>query len=506
MIEGGVLSEDNLNSKTYVEDVLEACYLNTAIFAKTFFPDIVSTPFVEMHLELFRLFDDPKVKKAAAAAPRGTGKTTLANIFCAKKTLYRDINFLTYMSKSSTSAQLSTDNLKMLLMSSPEVTKLFGAVKAQKGALDGYDQTFSKAAWATSYGAFVLPRGCGQQVRGLLYRFKRPDLFVFDDLEDDELLASEEQRKKIKDWFHSQPMKCIDEYSEDYKFIYIDTVKHEDSLLEQLLKSPEWESVRLSLCDENCNTNNPYYMSTERIKQVKKEHEARGALDIFYREYLGLPVSTEDAVFMPPFQRFKESEIGDKFRMMKSVVLVDPAKTVKLHSADSAIVGVSFDREHHGIYVRDIVSGKLYPDELYDEALKMVARLGAFKLAVEVTSLNEFITQPFKNQIRQRGIPTMFVELKARGKKEERIAALAPYYRQGWVWHNEACCGKLETQLMSFPRSQLWDVMDAFAYIVEMLEMDGDYFENSELLPEGDAESIYEELENEGSLEDWRFI
>jgi hypothetical protein len=85
------------------------------------------------------------------------------------------------------------------------------------------------------------------------------------------------------------------------------------------------------------------------------------------------------------------------------------------------------------------------------------------------------------------------VELKARDKKENRIAALAPFYRLGYVYHNELVSKKLETQLMMFPRSKMWDVMDAAAYVVELMEMEGDYFDPSNSLDEED----YDELENE---------
>jgi len=130
---------------------------------------------------------------------------------------------------------------------------------------------------------------------------------------------------------------------------------------------------------------------------------------------------------------------------------------------------------------------------------------------VEVTSLNEFIVQPIKNEMMKRGQMMELIELKARGQagragkgKEDRIAALVPYYRQGYIFHNEACCGGLEAQLLSFPRSKLWDIMDATAYVVEMLELGNRYFEPPDF---EDSEDEYKELyeECEPTTEDWRY-
>jgi predicted phage terminase large subunit-like protein len=176
---------------------------------------------------------------------------------------------------------------------------------------------------------------------------------------------------------------------------------------------------------------------------------------------------------------------------------------VKLHSADSAIIGISFDRESRAIYIRDVDAGKFYPEELYDKAIDMVERIRARIIAPEVTSLNEFITQPFLNQLKLRGCWAQFVELKARMKKEDRISALVPYYRQGFVFHNKSCCQKLESQLLSYPRSRLWDVMDAEAYIIELMELEGQYFDPPDI-PEDDES--YFDLENDGIIKDWRLV
>jgi hypothetical protein len=117
----------------------------------------------------------------------------------------------------------------------------------------------------------------------------------------------------------------------------------------------------------------------------------------------------------------------------------------------------------------------------------------------------------------QRGLNFELIELKARagtgeyagkGKgKSGRIAALAPFYRKGQIKHNRRVCGVLETQLLSFPRSKRWDVMDAAAYVVEMMEMGGRYFsyKNAAQTPE-DIEKEYAELEYDTPLDGWQVI
>ena len=482
-----------------IKEILKACYRSTKVASKVLFPERFYRPFSSLHDQIFKVLDDDSMQKVVIAAPRGFGKTTIDTIsYPAKKILFQEKKFIVPVSCTATSAVMQGENLKRELVSNIDIARLFGPMKSD---------SFSKEQWITSNGIMIMPRGAGQQIRGLLYERYRPDLIIADDLEDKEGVKSEEQRAKLKEWWFSDVCNSIDRGSKDWKIIFVGTVLHEDSLLVNLLDDPEWHSVHLSLCDDEFNSNWPDFMSTEDVKALYEAHKNRtpSQVDLFFQEYRNIPISTEDATFKVEY--FKSYDETEKVRTGKNkgwinVVIVDPAKTVKIHSADTAIVGVGFDRETQGIYVRDVISEKLYPDEIYDKAIDMVGRLGARILAPEVTSLNQFIVQPLKSQMRVKGCFAKIVELKAQGKKEDRIKELVPYYRQGLIYHNPTCCTKLESQLIGFPRSRLWDVMDALAYILKLMEMEGYYFDPPDMDIYEDED--YSDLENETPLQYWR--
>ena len=392
------------------------------------------------------------------------------------------------------------ENLKRELAGNLVVRKLFGDVKSE---------SFSKEQWISSSGTMVMPRGAGQQIRGILYDIHRPDLIIADDLEDPEAVRNEDLRAKLKEWWFTDVCNSIDRSKNDWKIIVVGTILHEDSLLVNLLEDPEWHPVILSICDDDLKSNWPDLMSDEDVRKLHASHKRKGQLDLFYREYRNISVSTEDATFRQEYFKYyseTDSEFQKNIRNLENFVIVDPAKTVKLHSAESAVVGVGVDMASARLYVRDVVSKKMYPDELYNEMFGMVARLNAHVLGVEVTSLNEFIKQPVQNEIIKRRIPIGEpIWLNARAKKEDRIAQLVPFYRQGYVFHNNSCCGGLEAQLMSFPRSRLWDIMDAFAYIIELMELGGRYFEPT-FIKDEDPEAEFKELEQdyEPMMKNWR--
>lgn len=497
-----------------LETVLLACMQSTRVTAETLFPDIFYTEFSEAHNVIFNLIDSG-AKKIAIAAPRGLGKTSIARTLAARFILFRLVNFICYVMNSASIAEMQTENLKRDLLTTPEVRHFFGNIKTDVAEDIGLE-TFSKTAW-TAYGdVLVFPRGSGQQVRGLNWRNHRPELIIVDDLENKDEIRSEENRTKLKQWFYSDLMKSIDRYSGKYVIIYIDTLKHEDSLLQELLDDPEWASVSLALArvEGNVDTgivvrsNIPTYMTDEEVTAEFIAHQRRGDLDTFYSEYMNQPVALADTSFRREhFRYFRPADPAFQATLssVEHILIVDPAKTVKMQSADSAIVPIGIDLSASRYYIYPPTSEKFYPDQLYEEIFRLVKLYRIHVVGIEVTSLHEFIVQPLKNEMIKRGVGFELIELKAQGKKEDRIKTIVPYYRHGYVYHAEGGCLKLEQQLLSFPKSKLWDLMDCVGYLPKMLEMGERYFSPT-FDEDDDPELEFAELEAsyDPPLEHWR--
>ena len=504
------------------KEILAACAVSTQVMAKTFFPERFYLPFADnIHGKIFDLIDSPS-NKVAIAAPRGYGKTSIVALaLMARKILFRHTGFICYINKSHDAASLQTENLRRELVSNRTIKSFFGSIKANHMTGE-FEEVFSKKAWV-AYDTLVWPRGAGQQVRGVLFKNDRPGLIIIDDLEDPQKIENEEIRKGWYEWLYADVIKAVPRTNKNWKIVYIDTLKHEDSVLQKLLNSSEWDSVRLEACDDNFESTAPNFMSSEDIQLEWQQHVNAGQTDVFFRELRNLPISTKDSAFqqqyfkyynLPPNKVAREEDLKildvevQQDRNIETVVILDPAKTVKIHSAESAIIGIGIDLSSARVFVRDAISEKLYPDEIYDAMFGMGQMLGAKVLGIEETSLNEFIKQPIKNEMFRRGTFFELVWLKARGgmKKEHRIKELVPYYRGGYIYHNASCVTmrKLEQQLLMFPRSALWDLMDCLAYLVEMLELGERYFSPSE--NSDDVEAEYRELDYDKPIEDWRYI
>lgn len=476
-------------------EVMEACAFSTGDFAKVMFPERFYRPFSSLHKVIFDAIDDPIHQKVLIMAPRGFGKTSTCTIgYPARNIVYGHKKFIVPISATSKSAILQSENLKRELLQNPSVEAMFGPQKTD---------SWSKEEWISSQGSMIMPRGAGQQVRGLLHGSSRPDLIICDDLETAEGVRSDEQRAKLLEWFLSDVSGSVDMGSKDWKIVVIGTVLHEDCLLLNLMKDPSWHVVQLELCNDRLESNWPDFMSNEAVQDLYDYYSRMGKLDTFYREYRNKPISAEDAVFKKEFFKYYSEPLDrDENRDLVNIIIMDYAKTVKMHSAESAVVCVGVSRSTQKIYVRDIIHAKLYPDELYEAVFSLALTWNASVIAYEETGLNEFITQPMKNEASRRGCFATLIPLKARGKKEMRIAQLNPYYRSGFIYHNPEKCKVLEAQLLSYPCSALWDVMDAFCYIIPIMDEEYQYFyppDWSADSPEMDKE--FEDLLNEKLLE-----
>lgn len=473
-----------------IKEILARCYINDAIFGKTLFPERFNLPFSSIHEAIFKALESGK-QKIVIAAPRGTGKTTISNLlYPAKKILFRDKRFIVPISNTNTQATMQSENLKQELLSNSLIRKLFGNVRS--------DESFSKEMWVAygggedgELGTAIMPRGMGQQIRGFNWRGFRPDLIIGDDIENPDDVKNPEMRKKTKEWFFADVLNSVDR-SKFWQVVVVGTVLHEGGLLEDLLNDPDWYSIRLEICDDQYHSNWPDLMSDAAVRELANAYRQQGLLDVFYREFRNIPIATEDAIFRKEYFKYYR-ETDEEFlktkRHLETVIIIDPAKTVKLHSAESAIIVIGLDRVAGKVYIRKTVAEKLYPDQLYTRTLELAIQFGVSAIAIEVTSLHEFITYPFKSEMIKTGKIYPLIELNAVGKKEDRIAAMVPFYRNGHVYHNEEDAGVIEGQLMAFPRCIRFDAIDAEAYFVKLFDISGRYFDSEN--PDDDE---YEEL------------
>jgi predicted phage terminase large subunit-like protein len=513
---------ENINLKTELgsefDEIISRSLESTEYFGRVFFGDeIFWKPFSPViHGAIFRALDDSTKKKLLIVAPRGVGKTTLTRLYVVKSIVFNMHKFIVPMSATEPHALTESRLMKRLLRENDLIKAIFGDFKGSKD---------SETEWITSNNIVIRPRSAGQQVRGM-NEIVRPDLWIIDDLEDPNKIKSETYRADIKRKFYADIINTIDEADENTRIIYLGTPLHEDSLLADLMEDPEWTVVRLPVgerTDEKITITQehdgektdleipklvsywPEHMSDEALSKRAYSYHLRGNSSIFNMEFMASVEPDADEGFSSRyFKHYDESEMNlNSNPTVENIILVDPAKTKKKTSDFTAIVGVGLDMDKQRIFVRDILMKRLHPDETADEAFDMAFRLNAQRIVVETVGGDEYIINPFKQRMFEKGYSFVVDEIKPKGginaeSKEQRILGLLPLYRTGKMFHAQERCGNLEAQLMSFPHSRYDDVMDALANILKIMEESGRYFfheddENSWISYSMDEE-YYEEL------------
>lgn len=516
-------------SNNSLRELIEPCVDDTAICAVTLFESHITRPFCPLHSTILDLLDDDSKRLVAIAAPRGFGKTTLIGLcFIARKALFRHAPYIVYISATAAEAAQKVKTLARELTENPIIKELFGNLQGvkwaeEKGEIELVDETGKPFC-------FIQAKGAGNQIRGLKWGQHRPSLFLVDDLESKEDAQSEEQRKKLKKWFFGDLLGALDNSDlSTSRVVLIGTIVHQDSLLANLIdektevdfKDAEQEemanlvngrerfySVRLEACNDNYESIWPEFISTASIRARAEAYRQRGLLDIFFMEFRNMVIAGEEAAFQQSMfhyygERSEEFLAELKSRQVDTIIIVDPAKTANTTSAFTAVIAVGFNAIKNRIYFRDCVNDRLTPDQIFKTAVDMATRFNTSVIGIEVTGLNNFVTFPFQQYIATQRQFIQVVEIKAIREKTLRVAALVPFYRMGAIFHNEDLHvrGSLESQLLSFPYSKYWDVMDCFANCIDMFDIGERSFTFQSASPNGSEEEDFQRLLEEDLAE-----
>ncbi|KKN73936.1 hypothetical protein LCGC14_0395010 [marine sediment metagenome] len=477
--------------KKVLAEILAECQADTKFMARLLYPHEFYAPMTDLHDELFDFLDHCPAKRKVISAPRGLTKTTVGKLLIKKAILFQLKHFIGYLTNSGDIAQVTTEGIKSDLVSNTLVRKIFGPVEFQRAGFgdqgnDKGEEKWTQKSWIAYGETMMLPRGVTQQVNGLLWGHIRPDLWIVDDLDDRQEVRNEVQRKKLREWFYGVLMYTFSQYEnfQDGEILFFDTVKHEDALIVHLFDDPDWEHLALPVCTDDYKTRAPDFRSQERLDAEIKGHQNRRTMDVFAREMQCIASSPESGNFRADmFIYYSENDkdfVENVRKRLINILIWDPAKTKNPANDQTGLVVWGVDLEYNKFYVRYANGLHLTLNEQHDQVFKLAETFNIQALGIEVTSLEEHILYPFKNEcIRRKKAPLVqkIIELKARlgkgeltgqeGGKEGRIRGLISFYEQGLVIHERNASGPLVGQLLG---SRLRDVADAAAYLPQMLE------------------------------------
>lgn len=320
----------------------------------------------------------------------------------------------------------------------------------------------------------IVARGAGQKVRGIKRRGKRPSYLIIDDLENDEAVLNEQNRKKLKDWFYKALLPCLSPTKS--KIFYAGTPLHSDSLLENLRSDDRWSKAEFPIEDKNGNPLWEDRFTKKWIEDKKSEMKAQRMLTSFYQEYMLQIMSDEDQIFKPEYIKYTSlADIPEDLEIyITGDLAISEAKT-----ADRTAFVVCGVSTSNMIYVLDIVAERMPPSKQASELIRLCKayyrKNTPVTLGIEMVSYQKAFKTLFDKELEkmteyQRTMIPKVKELKPDAKKERRIQQLEPFfYRKAILMIKNKYSHLLEEELLMFPRAKHDDISDALAYILQLV-------------------------------------
>lgn len=405
----------------------------------------------EFHHDILRLFYSPE-QYCLAEAFRGGAKSTLVEEYTILSLLFRDSRFAIIIGNSYERACERLAAIKHELETNELLIELFG---------NQVGPTWSADVIVLANGSRVQAFGAKQSLRGAKHMNDRPDLAVVDDLEDEDMVATELARHKARRWFDGSLLPAL---TPTGKVRMVGTPLHPKSLLEEKRQSPNWKSITVPIFyikDGIEVAAWPGRFPMKWVNELRQNYVHAGAVTEFEQEYMCRAEDKASKLFQETMFHQGAAPIG--YHAIE--IMVDPARTTNTRTSARTGYAVWF-WVGNKLYVLEAYGAFHRPDEIISEIFKLNEKYNPITVGVEQDGLEEFIMQPLRSEQVKRGISIPLSPQRAPKDKNAFISGLQSFYMAGDVVHIGKC-KDLEDELKNFPTGRC-DVPNALAYAPKM--------------------------------------
>jgi hypothetical protein len=302
-------------------------------FFATYLPHYFSVAFGDFHAE-WQEITELKDQFALVGAPREHAKSTFFTLGNpVHKVVYKLKRFIWPCSDTHEQATAFSTQIKLELEENPRIIHDFGKLKTKHWSDDEFE---------TSTGVKVLARGRGDKVRGVRYRQYRPDMAIFDDMENDETVESPRTTKKIINWIRGAVLGSL---GEGYSAIMVGNLFHPLSAISKLIAEEDEDGITRYVSkvydaivdEENQVPLWPAQWPWKRL--IKKKHDVG---KYTFNKEMRNKVGTEDSPF-PEEQVTYFDRIEIVQRPLLFATGVDPAATATSKSDFRSVVTWGLD-------------------------------------------------------------------------------------------------------------------------------------------------------------------
>lgn len=464
------------------------------------------------------------------AAPRNHSKSTLITFLYVIWSLVTQRKFFTVIISDISRISVGhTRNIKEEFESNERLCNdwgiilgrdwesLLGAAKGEKEKWTDEEFVIGFKKWDSQNNSWsneledrakVLARMANNPLRGLRFGFRRPDLVIADDLENDELVDTSVQRDKLALWWDSAVEPMI-EPPPVGQIILVGTVLHYGSLLNKMLNRTDlyvtrrYQAVISRDNEYGVKIQTPLWperFSLDRLSQLKAKN-----MLAFQKEYMNDPRDDSNRTFRSGWiQWYDAHDLGYKpqtnkwyFRGKLLTFYTGVDWSVgKDDQADFFCILMMGRTSDNDLIVFDVANERL---DVANQVNRVIQQNKSYSIQMNGIEGNGFQHILIRQILQRAVIPIREIHHVSRKKKQIRIEGMAPLFEQGKIYLRRCTESEInrdeltkdpnveqgfnydETrmavvypefwslyeQLMTYPRSQFDDILDAMEMAIE---------------------------------------
>jgi hypothetical protein len=437
-------------------------------FAMTFFfGDSTDMQSGDFQRDDWPLLIDPQYEYVADAWPRGHAKT--ANTKCAVliNFLFNDYRFCAYT--SSTHA-IAANDVKDIVdaLESPNAVSVFGepAFEIKRDSNGIYVMTINAVSSEMQfYRKTVVLKAFGvcSQIRGTVIKNLRPDLLIFDDIEDDSAVETPGQQRKIMNWVYGPAMKACAKHSK--KIMLGNMLSNASVLYHCVCDSPRWYSRRYGCLKPDLTPLWPERWTLEALLDDFREYQAQGLTGRWFAEMMNIVmpiggglIGVDEIDYLPPLMP-EEVEAA--------CITVDPAISQKEWADKCGITvhALAYGRWRSVEYVCD----RLSQDQIYFVCVRLCQKWGTRTVGIESAGY-------------QMVLRTLF-ELFAEKYKQKLNVVMVPHHNRSKTERIGAWCSLLRTHEYALTRGDYAVVEQLLNYDISKKQNVDDLIDSHAMFP-----------------------
>lgn len=464
---------DSVNSTTSVNETSNLVQVDLSdlehglkhvceIFVNFFLYEQLTFPVPKFHEVCWHWLTDLNRYRVVFALPRGHAKTTLAKLAVVWYFLFTPVRFIVY---ASNTAPIAKDAVRDIIafIESDNFAAVFGRVqffKRSEGDGIYIFQIRKKICILRSLGA-------GQQIRGLNMSNQRPQVFVVDDLEDEENTATDAQRQKLKNWVYGPFLKALDKSWN--KVIWLGNMISEDCLLNSLINSKYWDSMLYGCL---LSDGKPLWNDLWPIEAIVKdflEYKEQHLTHVWFAEMMNLPTAAGSGLVQPEEIKFHPRRFPPDLEA--GCITIDPA-------------GGNADGDDTAIVVHGVVNGepeqidyefgKFNPTKTAEVAIELCYKWGINVIGIENIAYQRALEDVFKLLFILNGIMNIEIVL-LRGNDTNKTIRLQAFWSMNIQEQYAICETAIDVvqQAVTYnvtKKNNRDDLIDAVAYGPQMMQ------------------------------------